>query len=439
MLRVNPKEVEPGDTFLTLPGDEEEKKQNIEDAIDRGAVCIITDKGDYSVKTIITNDTKTYLSNYLRELYLAKIEKIRIIGIVGATGKSLTENLMTQLLNNLNSKTSYISESDFYLDGKVIKIKPEIYKVYECINKAIDSDCENIIIELSSGLIREREFESLRFDIMIYTNLIAENPSEDYLNTKIEPFKMIKKDGYAVINKKDKFFKSFVLRQNKNVFFGTDDSDYKISNISLTYHFIEFYINDKKISLKMLGSYNIYNFLPAYIVAKIFNYPDEEIIECAKKLKQVDGTFQGIRHKDSLVIIDPAKDIHQISNIIRYTKEFNRGRIITIIGCDAETEKEFRGKVGELVTNNTDYVIFTSDNPRYEEEDSIIDDIIKGVTKDNYEIITNRKDAIKQGVKLLKDEDILLILGKGNEEFQIIGNDKFVFSDYKEVLKHIKK
>ena len=439
MLKVKAKEINPGDTYLSLPGDEEERKKQIEEAIDKGAACIITDKGEYEVKTIITPDTKTYLSNYLKELYFEKIDNIRIIGIVGRAGKTLTENLITQTLNNLNSKTAYIGENEFYLDGKTTKIKTDIYTIYENIGKAIDNNCENIIIEISSENISERQYEGLRFDIVIYTNIIGNKITEEYINSKIEPFKMIKKDGYAIINKKDPYYEKFALPQNHNIYYGTLDSDYKITNISLTYDYIEFSLNAKTIKLPILGSYNIYNFINAFIIAKLLNFDEEEIVESIKKLKQVEGRYQTIKSKDNLIIIDNAYNEERIKSIIEYTKEFSKGTIITIIGCDSNIGKEERAKIGTVVTNMTDHVIFTSDNPRYEEPDDIIEDMTKNIENNNYEIIINRKEAIKKGINSLKNEDILLILGKGNQEYQIIGNDEFAHSDYKEVMKNIKR
>lgn len=439
MLKVKAKEINPGDTYLSLPGDEEERKKQIEEAIDKGAACIITDKGEYEVKTIITPDTKTYLSNYLKELYFEKIDNIRIIGIVGRAGKTLTQNLITQTLNNLNSKTAYIGENEFYLDGKTTKIKTDIYTIYENIGKAIDNNCENIIIEISSENISERQYEGLRFDIVIYTNIIGNKITEEYINSKIEPFKMIKKDGYAIINKKDPYYEKFALPQNHNIYYGTLDSDYKITNISLTYDYIEFSLNEKTIKLPILGSYNIYNFLNAFIIAKLLNFDEEEIVESIKKLKQVEGRYQTIKSKDNLIIIDNAYNEERIKSIIEYTKEFSKGTIITIIGCDSNIEKEERAKIGTVVTTMTDHVIFTSDNPRYEEPDDIIEDMTKNIENNNYEIIINRKEAIKKGINSLKNEDILLILGKGNQEYQIIGNDEFAHSDYKEVMKNIKR
>lgn len=439
MLKINAKEINPGDTYLSLPGEEEERKKQIEEAIDKGAACIITDKGEYEVKTIITTDTKTYLSNYLKELYFEKIDNIRIIGIVGRAGKTLTQNLITQTLNNLNSKTAYIGENEFYLDGKTKKIETNIYTIYENIGKAIDNNCENIIIEISSENISERQYEGLRFDIVIYTNIIGRQITEEYINSKIEPFKMIKKDGYAIINKKDPYYEKFALPQNHNIYYGTLDSDYKITNISLTYDYIEFTLNETIIKLPILGSYNIYNFINAFIIAKLLNFGEEEIVESIKNIKQVEGRYQTIKNQDSLVIIDNAYDAERIKSIIEYTKEFSKGTITTIIGCDSNIEKEERAKIGTVVTNMTDHVIFTSDNPRYEEPENIIEDMIKNIEKSNYEIIINRKEAIKKGVNSLKNEDILLILGKGKEEYQIIGNDEFAHSDYKEVMKNVKR
>ena len=139
-----------------------------------------------------------------------------------------------------------------------------------------------------------------------------------------------------------------------------------------------------------------------------------------------------------MIIIDNANNEEKIKNIIDYTKDFNNGRLITIIGCDSNIEKKERTKIGKTVTNLTDYTIFTSDNPRYEEPESIIEDMIKEIKTNNYETIINRKEAIKKGINILKENDILLILGKGKQEYQIIGNDEFSHNDYKEVRKNTK-
>ncbi len=439
MLRVNSKEVNPGDTFLILDSNEAEK--HAEEAIDRGAACIISNGMQYNVKTIITSDTRSYLTNYLKELYFEKLEKIRLIGIVGTSGKTVTGDITCQLLNSLNSKTANIGTNGFYLDGEITKTKattPDIYELYEYINKAIDKNCENIIIEISSKAVQKRYIEGLRFDIVIFTNFIK-NDDENYLNTKIEPFKMLKKDGTAIINKKDPYYSYFALPQNHNIFYGGEGSDYKITNIGLTYEFTEFNINDKRVEIPLLSSYNIYNFLAAYTVASILNYPDDAIINEAADLKQVAGRYQVVKNKNSLIIIDYAYDKNMIESIIDHTKEFAKARLITLIGLGGEKRQEQRSKIGKLVTKKSDYVIFTTDNPRYENPEDIIKDMLKDVQTNNYEKVINRREAIKKGIEILEENDILLVLGKGNEEFQIIENDKIPFKDYNEVIKNVKK
>ena len=446
MLRVNSKEVNPGDTFLALQGIEDDGHNYIEEAIDKGAVCIIASQGEYSVKTITVNDTRTYLSNYLKELYIEKLDKIRLIGISGTRGKTTTGDLIYQLLNNLGSKTAYIGTNGFYMNDEVKKISsttPDIYEIYLLINKAIENECENIIIEVSSKAITQRHVEGLRFDMVIFTNFIVDGLNEEeiqtYLNTKIELFKMIKKNGTAIINSKDPYYQNFALPQNNNVFYGSKDSDYQISNIGLTYDFTEFDINEIHVEIPLLGSYNIYNYLAAYVTAKNLHFPDEAIANAQEKLKQVDGRYQGIKYNDSLIIIDYAYDKNQIESIIKCTREFAKGRIITLIGSGGEVRENQRSQIGKMVTKKSDYAIFTTDNPRHEEPEDIIDEMTKEIQNDNYEVIVNRKEAIKHGINMLENYDILLVLGKGHEETQIIGSDEFPFKDYNEVIKNIKR
>ena len=443
MLRVNSKKVKPGDTFLALEGPYTDGHDYIEEAIDKGAACIITSHGEYSVKTIITEDTRTYLSNYLKELNLEKLEKLKLIAVVGTYGKTVTADLIYQLLNNLNIKTAYIGTNGFYLDGKMQKTSsttPDIYELYELLNEASNAECEVVVIETSSNAIEQRHIEGLRFDAAIFTNFTANQhtDNQNYLNEKIEPFKMLKKNGYAIINKADPYYEYFVLPQNTNVLYGSEDSNYPIKITNINYDYTEFTIESIQMKLPLIGSFNVYNYAPAYITAKILGFDEETIKSATLTIHQADGRFEGIKYKDSLIIIDYAHDLDNINNIIQKTKEISKGKIITIIGCGGERRVEQRPLIGKLVSESTDYAIFTTDNPRHENEDDIIDSITTDIQTDNYIKITNRKEAIKKGISMLENEDILLILGKGHEDTQIIGSDEFPFKDRDEVMKNIK-
>ena len=443
MLRVDSRKVEPGDTFLALTGPYTDGHDYIDDAIDRGAACIIATHGEYSVKTIITEDTRTYLSNYLKELNFERLGKIKIIGITGTTGKTITGDLIYQLLNTLNMKTAYIGTNGFYIDGKIQKISsstPDIYEIYELINQAIDNECKNIIIEVSSKAMSQRHLDGLRFDVAIFTNFVAHQrkDKEAYLNTKLELFKMLKKNGVAVINKKDPYYEYFALPQNTNISYGTLDSDYSLRKININYNFSEFILGKNCIKMPLIGSYNMYNYAAAFITAKTLGFDDEAIISATLSLHPVDGRFESIRYKDSLIIIDYAYDFDAINNVIKEAKQIAQGRIITLIGCGGERRQEKRPLIGKLVCENSDIAIFTTDNPRYEDEENIINDMTKDLDNDNYQVIISRKEAIKKGISLLEDKDILLVLGKGHEDSQIIGSDEFPFKDRDEVMKAIK-
>lgn len=443
MLRVDSRKVMSGDTFLALIDPYTDGHDYIQEAIDKGAACIIASHGEYSVKTILVEDTRTYLANYLKELYLEKLNKIKLIGIVGTTGKTVTGNLIYQLLNNLNSKTACITTNGFYIDEKVEKISsstPDLYELYELINKAIDNECENIVIEISSKAMKQRHLEGLKFDIAIFTNFIAHQRKdrEDYLNTKVELFKMLKRSGIAIINKKDANYENFTLPQNKNILYGSLDSDYPIRKINANYNYTEFSINKNIIKIKLIGTNNILNYAPAYITAITLGYDEESIASATLTIHQVDGRFEGMEYKDNLIIIDYAYDLDTISSVLKEAKELAQGKIITIIGCGGERREEKRPLIGKLVTENSDLAIFTTDNPRHEDENKIIEDITKDIEKNNYIKLPNRKEAIKKGINMLENKDILLILGKGHEDTQIIGSDEFPFKDKDEVLKIIK-
>lgn len=445
MLRVNSKKVLPGDTFLALKGKEKDGHDFIEEAIDKGAACIIASHGEYDVKTIMVPDTRTYLSNYLRELHLEAFKKIKIIGIIGTYGKTSTGSILHQMLNKLNSKTAYLGTLGFYINEKKEQTKettPDLYEIYEYINRAMEEECENIIIELSSGAIKKRHLEGLRFDLAIYTGMITQGKTEEeikeYLNTKIETFKMLNKDGIAIINIDDAYHEYFILPQNTNITYGKNDSNYKLSSISLNYDKTYLKINDDNLEIPFIGSPNTYNFLAAYSTVLSMGFNKNEVISLIDKLSQIDGRYQGIKHEESLIIIDYAFTPELIDKVIKTTNEFKKGKVIILIGAGGDRRKEERPIIGKITTQNADHVIFTTDNPRYEEPESIIDEMVKGAEKENYEIIVNRKEAIKQAVKMLEGNDILLILGKGDEDSQIIGNDLFPLKDITEVKKYVK-
>jgi len=434
MLRIDANKIKPGDTFLALQNENYDGHEYISQAIDNGAVCVIANKGEYDVKTIIVEDTKTYLSNYLKELNFDKIDKIKLIGIVGTSGKTSVGNIIYQLSNKLNKKTAYIGSNAFHLnDNKInLEVKPNIYQIYEFINQAIDNECQNIIIELSSNDTIQRNFEGLRFDIVIFTNYnenrIEKFQKSIYLNSKIEPFKMIKPNGHAIINKDDQYASSFTLVQNHNIFYGKSNCEYQIKNIKLDYEKTIFNINDKIVEIPLLNSYNVYNFTAAFIALQKLACFDEDVIEQALTLKPINCKYQTIGYKNNLIILDSADDLEKIDNIIKITKEFSQSKIIAILDIQNKPKT-----LSTYLIQNLNYVFFTTDNNIYEQTQN---EKLKALETNNSTFILNRKEALKKALSHLEEKDILLVLDVKNKKSS---SDILSFDDYNELTKLIRK
>lgn len=450
MLKVNSKKIEPGDTFIAIKSSVRDGHDYINDAIDRGAACIIAEHGEYSVKTIIVKDTRSYLASYLKELYADKLSNIKIIGITGTNGKTTSCYLIYQMLNSLGIKTSYIGTIGFYLptsNRPLINTTPDLYDLYEMFIEAASEDCEYIVMEVSSQALDMRRLEGLKFDVVAFTNLTEDHLDyhenmENYKNSKLTLFNNLKKSGYAIINTFDKNSKDFILESNKNVLIGKNGCDYNISNINPTDSSSSFKLTSDgetiDITLPLAGSYNIYNYLNAYIICDKLGISTEDILRETATLKAPVGRYQLIKNDKITVIIDYAHTPDAVLNIIKSVKEFAKGKVITIIGCGGDRDKSKRPIMGKIAAENSDYVYFTSDNPRTEDPVDILNDITMGLVKANFEIIVDRKEAIKKAINNLEENDVLLVLGKGHEDYQIIGKDKFHFSDFEEVSKYIK-
>jgi len=450
MLKVNSKKVEVGDTFIAIRSAVRDGHDFIEEAIDRGAACIIAEHGEYSVKTIVVPDTRTYLANYLKELYADKIGKLKLVGITGTNGKTTSAYFMYQLLNRLGVRTAYIGTIGFYLpesNRPLINTTPDIYDLYDMFVEAANDDCVVMAMEVSSQALDTRRLEGFKFDMACFTNLTQDhldyhNTMEEYKSAKLKLFSNIKRAGHAVINMDDMYAREFVLEKNKNLLYGQGNYEYAISDIVLNSNESTFKITHddevREVVLPIPGAYNIYNYMNAYILCDKLNLDMDVVVYETLKLKAPTGRYQNVSNGSISAIIDYAHTPDAVLNIIESVREYCKGRIFTLIGCGGDRDKTKRPIMGGIATRNSDYVIFTSDNPRTEDPNEILNDITKGIRKTNFEVIPDRKEAIKKAVSLLEEKDILLVLGKGHEDYQIIGTDKFHLSDFEEVSKYIK-
>lgn len=448
MLKVNSKKVEPGDTFIAIKSKVRDGHDYIEDAIDRGAACIIAEKGEYSVKTILVSDTKTYLAKYLKELYADKLNKIKLIGITGTNGKTTSCYFTYQLLNKLGKKTAYIGTIGFYLNDKsrpLVNTTPDLYDLYEMIVEAVNAECEVVVMEVSSQALDSRRLDGIKFNTAVFTNLTEDHldyhhTMEEYETAKLKLFNSVK--DYTIINMDDPLGKDFILDKNKNILIGQGTYDYQISDINLSDTNSTFKIIHKDeirdIALPIPGIYNVYNYLNAYVICDKFYLNMDDVVLETNNLLSPKGRYQVRKNDKFTVIVDYAHTPDAVLKIINSVKGYAKGRIVTLIGCGGDRDKEKRPIMGKIATDYSDFVYFTSDNPRNEDPEAILKDITGCLQKQNYEIVVDRIDAIKQAINSLNDNDTLLVLGKGHEDYQIIGNEKIYLNDLEEVSKYVK-
>ena len=449
-LKTDSRKVKPGDTFIAIKNVNTDGHDFIESAIKNGASKIICEKGNYSIETVVVPNTKEYLNNYLYENYYPKIKDMKLIGVTGTNGKTTICYLVYQLLTLLDKKCAYIGTIGFYYGNTkrlLNNTTPDTDLLYDMLLEAKEYGCEYVIMEVSSHALDKNRVFGLEFDEVAFTNLTQDHLDyhktlENYANAKRKLFEKTRGEKVAIINKDDPHHEKFMLNENKNITIGKTGADVLIKDYSLSHLHtkIEFSYEDKiyNTQINMVGSYNVYNYLTALMLVHKLGFSIDSIIDITKNLMAPAGRMEMIKYNTNSVFVDYAHTPDAVINVLKSANEYKKGRIITIIGCGGDRDRTKRPIMGRAAEENSDYVIFTDDNPRTEDEKQIMNDIVIGLNKDNHEIIFDRKEAIIKGMSMLKDNDILMILGKGHEDYQIIGTEKHYFSDQEIVRDFVK-
>lgn len=437
-IKDDSRKVEKGDIFVALKK-VHDGHDYVADAIKNGAGKVIVEKGLYEVETIIVPDTHDYLVNYLKENYYDSIKDLKLIGVTGTNGKTTTCFLIYQALNKLNRKTAYIGTIGFYIDKKIKDLgntTPDILEMYEMLLRCKGEGCEYVVMEASSHALSMNRLDSLMFDIGIFTNLTEEHldyhkTMEEYALAKQKLFDKVK---YLTIVNEDSEYKDYFIRANTTTY-GIGSGDYKVKTYESDMNGLKFLLNDTLYHSKLIGKHNLYNLLAVIVLLEYLGYDDlKDIVD---SLEAPIGRMDIIKYNDNNIVIDYAHSPDAVSKIITANRELNPNRIITIIGCGGNRDRTKRPVMARIACNLSDYCIFTNDNPRDEEPEDIINDMLQGLDSSNYEIELNRENAIVKGIQMLTKNDILLVLGKGHETYQLIKGKKFDFDDKLIVLENI--
>jgi UDP-N-acetylmuramoyl-L-alanyl-D-glutamate--2,6-diaminopimelate ligase len=363
---------------------------------------------------------------------------MKIIGITGTNGKTSTCHIIYDALTKMGKLTTYIGtlgiiDRDYKLE--LDNTTPEIDVLAREIDKAKKRGCKYIVMEVSSHALSLNRVNLLDFNIIGFTNLSQDHLDyygnmEKYFYSKKMLFDNASKNSIAIINSDDIYSSKIINDYKGNVINYGRQGKYKYEIINSSLDGVNFNFDGCNITSKLLFETNIYNLCMAYLVLKSLGINKDKICDVISQSGIVNGRCEVIHNKDFYIILDYAHTPDAMEKILLEVNKIKENRIVTLFGCGGNRDKKKRGIMGYIASINSDKVYITNDNPRNEDEDHIIRDILSISNDPNkVVVIKDRKKAIKEAVDNLDKGDVLLILGKGHEDYQIIGNTKYNLSD----------
>ena len=379
--------------------------------------------------------------------------KIKITGITGTNGKTTVTQLINHILKTNEFDTSALGTLGFEGPSGIQNTgftTPESLELQHIFQTLKFGGITHLNMEISSHALSLNRVDNVDVDIAVFTNLTEEHldfhkTMENYFKAKLKLFKNLSSDKIAIINNDDKYSQKIINNIKAKVLtYGFSyDSDIFPTKINMSLFGSNFFINYKGKSLKvkthLIGDYNILNILASILACDNLGIDLEKIINSINTLKTIPGRFQSYKTKNNgVVIIDYAHTPDAFDKVLSLVKKIDpKRKIISLFGCGGNRDKSKRPLMAKISEKYSDKIIITDDNPRYESSDKIIDEIISGFKYQKYEIIKNRKKAIEGLINNLNQNDTLLILGKGIENYQIIENKKIYHNDINTVKKLI--
>lgn len=372
----------------------------------------------------------------LKKKYKNILKEIEFIGITGTNGKTTVTTLIYKYYKYINEKITLIGTNGIYINNdyyETINTTPGIEKLYEIILESYNRGIRVIVMEVSSHAITQNRIYGIDFKIKALTNITQDHIDyhktfENYKKTKIS----FMKKAILLINNEIKINKLFLF--NKVYKFGKKNSYFNMDDIEINNENIKFKLTIKNksylIKSNLLGEFNCYNVLLFIaVIYKLNKFDYFTILKFLETKIKIDGRMELFNYNNKTIIVDYAHTPDGMEKVLQFMNNNHNNKILTIFGCGGDRDKDKREVMGKIASIYSDYVIITSDNPRNENETLIIKDIIKGIEDDNYIIESNRKNAIDLGFKLLDTYDVLLILGRGNEDYIKVKDNLIKFND----------
>jgi UDP-N-acetylmuramoyl-L-alanyl-D-glutamate--2,6-diaminopimelate ligase len=457
-IHADSRKIQPGYLFVAVKGVQSDGHDYIEKAIENGAkaiVCqVLPEKQHADVQYIKVEDSAEALGEIASRWNDEPSKKLQLIGVTGTNGKTTIATLLYTMFRKLGYKVGLLSTVCNYINDKAVPAThttPDAIELNNLLAQMVEAGCDYAFMEVSSHSVVQKRIAGLQFKGGIFTNLTRDHldyhPTfEDYRDAKKAFFDSLPADAFALTNKDDKngMFMLQNTKANKQTYSVLSLADFKGRIIETHIEGTLMSINNKEVATQFVGKFNVYNLLAVYGAAVLLEQNPDDVLVSLSTLHPVAGRFQTFRSPEGYTaIVDYAHTPDALTNVLNAIHEVaaGRGNIITVVGCGGNRDKGKRPIMAKESAKLSNRVILTSDNPRFEEPEDIISDMFAGLTEDDIKKtikITDRKEAIRTACMLAQTGDVILIAGKGHEDYQEIKGVKYHFDD-REVVQEIFK
>ena len=438
-----------GNLFVCMEGAHVDGHNFINSAAEKGAVAILTTRENINlpqnVSALVVSDMLKTLAVIVPYFYDFPAKKMRVIGITGTNGKTTTTYLVREILTRAGFKVGLIGTIQMMIGEEKFPVHnttPNVMDLQKTFAEMLSKNVEYVVMEVSSHAIAENRIAGIDFNVAVFTNLTQDHldyhkTMENYRNTKAKLFARAK--DFVVVNVDDAA--GAVMLENatcKKITYSIEnDSDLRAENVDVHAGGTSFSVGSLNLNLHLTGKFNVYNALSAVAVARAENISSDTVKAALEAFKSVSGRFERVYADIPFtIIVDYAHTPDGVKNVIETARQIVKNKIITVFGCGGDRDNTKRPIMGRLAAELSDIVIATSDNPRSENPESILREIEIGIKEKiggkQYECIPDRRAAIFRAVEIATAGDIILILGKGHENYQIL-RDKTIHFDDKEV------
>lgn len=441
-----------GDVFVCIKGINFDGHDFAEEMLEKGASMIICERDLGLEKQLVVKNTRAYFSKLASNYYGNPTKELKLIGVTGTNGKSTITALLKQILETLGYKTGTIGTVGYDVITKVYEAHlttPRQMDLYRYFREMADNGAEYCVVEASSQALSQSRFDEENFECAVFTNLTQDHldwhkTMERYYLAKRSLFDRTKRALICIDDKYGEKLLKYVRKTNEipvATYSAVDTADYYAVNIKTDSAGVNYWLSAVKseksfpAELGMPGVFNVGNSIAAVAVCTELGFYINEVVDALKECKCVRGRSEVIYNGDFTVICDYAHTEDALEKFLGSVRSFAPKRIICVFGAAGERDTSKRKSMGEAVARICDYVIVTSDNPRFEDQQSIIDNVIQGVIKQDtpYKTFTDRKEAIKAAISEAEKGDIITLCGKGHETYQVI-DDRYEPFDEREIV-----